>query len=136
MLWLTVKCANGADPDFRATARVICDCSNHITLDIYSLDYHCWEERGSTCFSQDLLAELILHHSLSINLTKKHKVDLAWCYLECFDIFLIGFDFFPFFSVLHVFLLFLHGDEDTPLIVPKCCQPASLGKRAHCEVHA
>lgn len=37
MLWLTVKCANYAD--FQATTQVICDCSNHITLDVESLDY-------------------------------------------------------------------------------------------------
>lgn len=34
MLWLPVKCANCADPDFQAAMQVICDCSNHIILDL------------------------------------------------------------------------------------------------------
>lgn len=52
MLWLTAKCANGADPDFRAATQVICDCSNHIIQDVHSLDYRCWEQKGFTFFSR------------------------------------------------------------------------------------
>lgn len=50
MLWLTVKCANCADPDFQATTQLICDCSNHIILDVHSLDYRYWEQRGFLFF--------------------------------------------------------------------------------------
>lgn len=57
MLWLTVKCANCADLDFQATTQVICDCSNHIILDVHSLDYRYWEQRGFLFFYLNFLTE-------------------------------------------------------------------------------
>lgn len=68
MLWLTVKCANCADPDFQATTQVICDCSNHIILDVHSLDYRYREQRGFLFFFPwlNLLAELGLNYTLRI----------------------------------------------------------------------
>lgn len=154
MLWLTVKCANGADPDFQVTMQVICDCSNHIILDVHSLDYHCWERRGFILFLAESLGWALLglnytfcfnqktRFSMGLSLSGEerlfHELQITWRVFGC--IFYLSTISWVLNVVMYCTCVFVNMllccDEDTPLIVPKRCQPASLGTRAGCEDHA